>query len=355
LFLGWLLVFAGHHQALFGLNGWFDQEAYLEASRLRAQLELGAQQQLRAQRQSSSMRAELPASMSDEMEAPVSAELPVPIDWSLLYLCGSDPTLLNFAYWGSLAVLVFFTLGLWTRVTAVLTWLIVVSFHANPATRFEADYLLVIVAFYLMIGYLFLGLWNGQLSLAERLLGPADTFLLGRWLGGPKTEQAKASHAANLAVRLLQIHFVLIVVVSGLHKLQMAAWWSGVALWYPLHPPFKATLESILAEVPARKLTLTLLGLAQYLVLAWQLGFPLFAWRKGYWRLLLLGGGVISWIGSFFLLGLPLFGPVYLLGCLSYLTPAEWLWLPEQMAAPPNGLAVSAPAAPSKLKEKARV
>src|SRR5262249_20889458 len=34
LFLFWLLPFAGDHQALFGLGGWFDATAYREASRL---------------------------------------------------------------------------------------------------------------------------------------------------------------------------------------------------------------------------------------------------------------------------------------------------------------------------------
>src|SRR5262249_50679035 len=116
LFLCWLLPFAGQYEALFGLDGWFDREAFLEASRL-------------------------------------PGGSPVPLGWSFLYLCGSDPTLLALAYWGSIAVLALFTLGIATRVTAVLTWVIVVSFLANPAIHFDADFLLGILAFYLMIGH----------------------------------------------------------------------------------------------------------------------------------------------------------------------------------------------------------
>src|SRR5262249_24477008 len=123
LFLGWLLPLAGHVPALFGLDGWFDARAFVGSSRL-------------------------PAGPS------------APFGWSLLYLCGHNVGLLQAVYWGSIAVLVLFALGVAVRLTAVLSWLIVASFIANPATSFEADYLLVIPAFYLMLGYLFLGQWS---------------------------------------------------------------------------------------------------------------------------------------------------------------------------------------------------
>src|SRR5688572_7927832 len=41
LFLFWLLPMAGHVQALFGLQGWFDYEAYLESSRMTGQAASG--------------------------------------------------------------------------------------------------------------------------------------------------------------------------------------------------------------------------------------------------------------------------------------------------------------------------
>ena len=34
LFLAWLLPFAGHLDALFGLQGWFDQQAYSDITKL---------------------------------------------------------------------------------------------------------------------------------------------------------------------------------------------------------------------------------------------------------------------------------------------------------------------------------
>src|SRR5262249_23695329 len=85
------------------------------------------------------------------------------------------------------------------------------------------------------------------------------------------------------------------------------------------------------------------LSLAQYVFLAWQITFPLFAWSPR-WRWLLLGGGVLGWLGCAFLYGEPLFGPVYFIGCLSYLTPAELPALTTRLLSPVQGLAGSATA-----------
>src|SRR5437867_3836657 len=41
LFMFWLLAFAGHQGALFGLDGWFDETAYGEAARIPAAREPG--------------------------------------------------------------------------------------------------------------------------------------------------------------------------------------------------------------------------------------------------------------------------------------------------------------------------
>ncbi len=73
-----------------------------------------------------------------------------------------------------------------------------------------------------------------------------------------------------------------------------------------------------------------LLSIATYLVLAWQLTFPLFAWRPR-WRVVLLGGAALGWAGSVFLYHEPVFGPVLFLASLTYLTPAEWRWTVERL------------------------
>jgi hypothetical protein len=295
LFLVWIVAFVGHQEAFFGLQGWFDEQAYREASRL-------------------------------------PDGIPMPLGWSIFYLCRLSPALMQPLYWGSVAAIALFALGVAPRLTGVLTWVAVVSFTANPAIGYDVDFLLVLPAFYLMIGYLLLGQWNGNLSWTERILGPWNAGVFAWRRSG---DERPSSYAANVAVRLLQVNFALAVVVGAFHKLQFGDWWSGVAFWYPLHPPFETTLTALKAKAAHAPTYLATLSFAQYVVLAWQFTFPLFAWRTGWWRLVLIGGALVGWLGTALMWQLPMFGPVYLLCCLNYLRPSEWravgatvAWLP---------------------------
>src|ERR1043165_8744925 len=89
LFICWLLSFVGSQEAFFSTTGWFDREAYL-------QLQQG-----------------------DPGMAP-------PIGWSMLYLAGDSSEIFQALYWGSLVILALFTLGVATRITGFLPWVIVV-------------------------------------------------------------------------------------------------------------------------------------------------------------------------------------------------------------------------------------
>ncbi len=277
--LAWLLSFAGHVDTLFGLDGWFDRQAFAEAAAL-----------------------------------PDGA--PRPLSWSVLYLCGGDARLLTAAYGLALVVLVALTVGLWPRVAAVLAWIVVASFTANPAQEADADPLLLILTFYLAVGYLLLGRTGPGRSWAARLLGPRAVWPLGGAATPP-------SAGANVALRLLQVHIAVLVVTSGLHKLQFGDWWAGVALWYPLHPPFETTLAAAREHTADRESYLLGLSATAYAMLAWQISFPAFAWRPR-WRPVLLGGALVGWLGAALVYRLPFFGPAFGLGCLSYLTPDEW-------------------------------
>lgn len=289
LLLAWLLPLAGSVEAFFGLTGWFDRQAYVEAGRL----PLGG--------------------------------MPKPISWSLLYLCGASASALQTMYWASIAVLVLFTLGIATRITAVLSWLVVVSFTATPAFDDELEAFLLMFSFYLALGYLLLGLRDWKLSWTQRILGSWDTLFLGRLFRRP-TGGASESIGANLAMRLLQVHFAVLVVTSGLHKLQVGEWWAGLAHWYYLYPPFEATIAKVRAGMSGSQgdAVLMQLNAAAYATIAWQLAFPLFAWRTGWWRLVLVGGTVAGWLGLALIYRMPLIGPAFAIGCLGYLSARDW-------------------------------
>jgi hypothetical protein len=284
LFLAWLLPLAGHVDGLFGLDGWFDRQAYRAASHL-------------------------------------PGGPPQPFTWSILYLFGTNAALLTAAYWSSIAVLSLFTLGVWTRLTAILSWLIVASFTASPALGSDADILLLILALYLMAGYACMGLGDRSQSLISRLLGARHTILFGTWRPADAAP-GRESRAANLALRLLQVHFAIVLCVSGLHKLQFGDWWAGLALWYPLHPVLEMTAANVGSPERVRA-SLSILGAAAYGMLAWQIGFPAFAWRPR-WRPVLLGGALVGWLGCALIYRVPVFGPALFVSCLSYVSACEW-------------------------------
>jgi hypothetical protein len=66
---------------------------------------------------------------------------------------------------------------------------------------------------------------------------------------------------------------------------------------------------------------------ATYALLFWQIAFPAFAWRRGLWRVVLLGGAAVGFVWLTFIVGDPMFGPTMLVFSLAYLTPAEWHWV----------------------------
>jgi hypothetical protein len=278
----WLLPLAGQIEAFFGLQGWYDTAAIQQA-------------------------AELPSQ-------PVGAA-----SWSPIYLVADNPPALHAFYWSGIVVIVLFALGFMTRLTGVLSWMVVISFTTNPLLESDADVFLRMLAFYLMLGYLFAGLLRNDRPVLTRLLAPFDHWLLTR-----ERDQAQTSSAATFAVRLLQIHFAFALVMLALLKLQLAEWWGGVTYWYPLTRPSEINLDTLQAWTTRPNLYLSLLSLAAYGVLAWQLAFPFFAWRRGQARGVLLLGGVIGCIGLITLYHQPLMGPLFLVLCLAYVSSEEW-------------------------------
>jgi hypothetical protein len=302
LCLAWLLPMAGHLDSLFGLQGWMDEQAFADLNR----------------------------AMDGQGPAPA---------WSALYLARDNPGLLTACYWSAVVAATLFTLGLFSRITGVLTWLAMASFMANPFLESDGDVYILILAFYLMIGYLLVGLRSFEAPPLSRVLGPAPFWVRRR------TGESRPSLGANLALRLLQVHFAIAMVFSGLHKLQSSEWWAGTALWFPLYPPLATTLSQAREHANHPQLYMGVLSAAAYAVLAWQLLFPLFAWRRKL-RPVLLVGGAIAWLGSALIYGLPLLGPATLSCCLAYVTPEEWrgwlAWLAELRGRGANAEVVSA-------------
>src|SRR5262249_8348158 len=132
------------------------------------------------------------------------------------------------------------------------------------------------------------------------------------------------SVAANVALRLLQVHVAVVVLTTGFHKLQVGAWWGGVAHWYALYTPFETTQKQLEALQPNASVILFFLNVAAYGTLAWELPFPLWAWRPGWWRIVLVGGALVGWMSTALIYRIPYYGPAMFIGCLAFVREEEW-------------------------------
>ena len=132
-----------------------------------------------------------------------------------------------------LAVLVAFTLGLWSRTTAVLAWVIAVSTARRaPISLHGFDDVLSTWLLYLAASGA-----SGQAVSLDRFLARwkrnraevARRRKDGRWTAPTGVPAPDVS--ANIGLRLIQCHLALIYGMSGLSKFMDVGWWNGTAIW----------------------------------------------------------------------------------------------------------------------------
>jgi predicted DCC family thiol-disulfide oxidoreductase YuxK len=198
-----------------------------------------------------------------------------PYAWSFWF---HVPDALLVPVWAAcLVVLVMFTAGLFSRVTAVLAWVIVVStVRRVPVALFGFDQILSPWALYLAATGA-----SGQAVSLDRFLARwrrarADWSRRrrdGRVTVGSGVPEPTVS--ANLALRLIQLHLCLIYGMAGLAKLQGPAWWNGMAIWGALaSAEFRVIDFTWMAAYP------WLLNALTHASLALELGYPALVWVR---------------------------------------------------------------------------
>jgi predicted DCC family thiol-disulfide oxidoreductase YuxK len=160
-----------------------------------------------------------------------------PYAWSLWYLV-PDP-LLRPVWLACLGVLGLYAAGLFSRVTGVLTWVIIVStVRRVPIALFGFDQIISTLALYLAATFSggqavsidrFLLHWRADRARA-RAASPEGTSD-GRRVAPGDPGAPRPTISANLALRLIQLHLVFIYAMAGLAKLQGPSWWNGMAIW----------------------------------------------------------------------------------------------------------------------------
>ena len=213
-----------------------------------------------------------------------------------------SPGILWTAHIAALFVFFFLTIGFFSRIMAVLAYVIAVSYanRITPGVYFGLDRINCLLAMYLMLGPC------GARYSIDRI------WRLRR--GAPA--EAPLSTAANLAIRLLQLHMCIIYFFSGLGKLQGQSWWSGDAVWLSSAiQEYQYLLDMTwLARHP------WLVNILTHVTVFWELSYCALVWPRltRPWVLMLAilvhGGIVVAY-------GMPTFGLVMLIGNLAFVSP----------------------------------
>jgi uncharacterized membrane protein YphA (DoxX/SURF4 family) len=206
------------------------------------------------------------------------------------------------AHIAALVVFALLTIGLFSRVMAVLAFLITVS-YANrvPQAWFGLDDINALLAMYLMVG------------------PSGAAYSVDRWLRRGRAGEgapAKPSTSANLAIRLMQVHMCIVYLFSAMGKLEGESWWGGQAIWLSV------------ANLEYQSLDMTWLANHRWLINAlthftvfWELSYCVLVWPR-LLRPLVIGAAIFIHLGIAIALGMKTFGLVMLIGNAAFLSPA---------------------------------
>jgi hypothetical protein len=193
----------------------------------------------------------------------------------------TDPAAMQAAHWVMLVIAVLFTLGVATRVTAVLAWFTALCYiHRITLGTFGMDTMLALVLLYLMLSPC------GAALSVDRLIARYRVALscLARHRPVPPLLRPAPRVSANFALRLLQIHFCIIYLASGTSKLQGPAWHNGSALWQTITnyefagPPPEMVTNGLRFLSEHRWLWELAMNAGAYFTLALEIGLPILIW-----------------------------------------------------------------------------
>lgn len=178
----------------------------------------------------------------------------------------STPTQVWIAHLAGLLVLVMFTVGLFTRVTTVLSLVVLLSyFQRSFLVTSEMEPVLTFVVFYLCFAP------TGAYLSLDRLIARRRTASAST----AESDPAAPHWSVTVATRLIQVHLTIVYVMMLLAQLNERAWWDGTALWW------------ILGRQESAMTNLTWLHVHPWVVNAWthsfilfEAAFALLAWNR---------------------------------------------------------------------------
>ncbi len=237
--------------------------------------------------------------------------------WSIFYHI-SDPFWIWTLHFTFLGIMALFTLGLWTRITSVLTWLACINYiHRAPIMLFGMDAMIMILMFYLMIGP------SGATLSLDRLL---EIWKARRRFGPDYLPPIEPSVSAGVATRAIQVHFCFIYMGSGLSKLLGGRWWAGTALWacfanYSFAPMNVGLYYDALVFLTHHRWLWEIAMSSAALFTLWlEVSFSFLVWLPR-WRWLMVGSAVLLHTGIGLFMGLVTFSLFMLVLLLAFIPP----------------------------------
>ncbi|MFT5524956.1 MAG: hypothetical protein ACI9G1_000707 [Pirellulaceae bacterium] len=219
--------------------------------------------------------------------------------WSYLHLVDS-PSLLMVVHIAGLLVVLAYTVGLFSRITNVLSLVVVLS-YIHRATVIAGMFEPVLA---MLLLYLCFAPTDAIYSLDN---------ILRRRRG---SEWVKASVSANIATRLLQVHTAAFVLMMGHAKLTSGTWAAGNAMWWLI-----ARTESRLVDLTFLHESIELLNMLSHSVVVVEILFPILIWFR-LSRPLFLGISAIVWFVLILITGEVAFYAAVMVACLSFIDPA---------------------------------
>lgn len=229
-----------------------------------------------------------------------------PWAWSYLYYV-PDGAALWITHFLALGVLVAFWIGFQTRITGILTALIIISYvNRAPAALFGLDQLNAFLALYLAVGP------SGAMYSLDRWLARR------RWTAMSKKpiEPAAACSSATISIRLIQLHMCLVYLFAAVGKLQGESWWNGEAFWGAVANKEYQTLDlTWLAAYPFLVAALT------HITVIWELSYSALVWFK-LTRPFIVVISIPLHLGIAFGMGMITFGLIMIIGNMAFLAPS---------------------------------
>lgn len=210
-------------------------------------------------------------------------------------------------HWTCVGICAMFFLGIATRVTSVLAFVITISYSQRvPVANFGLDQILGMLCLYLAIGP------SGACLSVDRWWKVRKARERGEVLPEPRHSSART------ALRLIQFHMCVIYFWAGIAKLKGDTWFTGEAMWQVLANQEYQTMDMTwMAWIPAVPY------LVAHVTVIWEMSFCVLVWNSKLrpW-MLAIGTGMHFGIGAF--LGMWTFGLVMTYAYFAFSDPAAW-------------------------------